>query len=199
MRIRNPGIDKTLKKLDKLPGEIQTVLKESLNDALNEIGIETAKHLQGPGPKRLNIYTSRLIRSFLGRYSFNQSRGMLGGIHQIIVQGNKIIGIKGTKVKSKQGFDYPARWEFGGTSIIKPGAQGFLAFPIGQKVRYTKGGKARPVKGKAGMIWAYTKKPIIQKGPRPFLAPAVAKIKPQFARVYFKSRLHSKIKQLGLN
>ena len=55
-------------------------------------------YLRGPRPKFLEVDTSRL-------------RGSISS--EAHLEGKNIVGTIGTNIKSKSGYNYPGRWEFG--------------------------------------------------------------------------------------
>ena len=168
LKLNKEDKNKLDKMLAKINRKFPSVLIEALNQSMCEIGIRAAgKYLQGPGPKHLNILTGRLLRSMMGSYSFHSEPGAYGtnyGIHTIRVVGNKIIGTKGTEAKAPGGYDYPARWEYGGTVTILPIKTKALHFKIGGKDVFAKS--------------------VTQKGPRPFFSPAVRDIQPKIPGIF---------------
>ena len=106
-------------------------LKMAMMEMVNLVAFTSAaKYLQGPRPDKLGVVSSRLIRSMIGATSFRgvpdkiqlrrQFRGTVDSIRQVTAVGKNIIGLVGTKAKSKRGFDYPAFHEKTDRAFLKP-------------------------------------------------------------------------------
>lgn len=167
--------EEAIRKLAKIKDlrPARAFLREALTDSMRQVGlVATSKYMVqtrarfGKGGeveitgrkvgKRLNIMTSRLMRSLVSAASFAQ--GATGGretIKKIVFKQHEAVGEYGTRVP------YAAIHEFGGQTsphIIVPKRKKFLAF-----------------RGRDGKM-VFTKKvkhPGSRIPPRPYLAPAL--------------------------
>ena len=163
MKIKH-NIAEEAKKIEGLVGEVQDVLVGTTTQALNEIGVESAKNfLNGPRPKRLGTVSGRLIRAIMGGYSFSGGIKTTGNvavsnadsIREVKRVGGTIYGTIG--IKTFEPFDYPRMWEETGHKAIVPKSAAALVF-------------------KTSTGWVRTQKVKAQKA-RPFLRPAGAEYK----------------------
>jgi hypothetical protein len=144
---------------------LKNSLPKAVNDCLDRFGTLVQGYLRGPRPLRLNVLTGRLIKSFQNRPHYETGgtgSGINMGIHRVEVQNNQVIGVKGTMVKSPKGFDYPARWEYGGNAGIAPIHKKVLARRAPNKIR------------------------VSQTDTRPFVAPALADFEPMIPEIIYR-------------
>ena len=118
MRLRiTSNMKEEAKKIGRLPDDIKSNLVNAMQEALTSVAVISAsEYLQGPRPKRLGIFSGKLIRAVMAGYSFSGSGGNSDGssdsIRSIFRSGDEVIGIIG--VREFKPFDYPSYWEHTG-------------------------------------------------------------------------------------